>query len=83
MPTSMIVNSRPIYLDDLAVATTAGETATEDVGGSGTETLTKIDAAQLFNAQLPVYADNATATGAGMTAGQVYRTAAGQLMIVY
>ena len=36
-----------------------------------------------FNTTLPVHADNATALGDGMTAGQLYRTAAGALMVVY
>jgi hypothetical protein len=32
---------------------------------------------------VPVYADNATATAAGLVVGDVYRTATGQLMIKY
>ncbi|MBU2553360.1 MAG: hypothetical protein KKF98_02805 [Bacteroidetes bacterium] len=32
---------------------------------------------------LTTYADNATATGAGLTAGDMYRTASGVVMIVY
>lgn len=32
---------------------------------------------------LPTYADNAAATGGGLTAGQVYKTSTGVLMIVY
>jgi hypothetical protein len=32
---------------------------------------------------VPVYADNAAATSGGLTAGMVYRTSTGQLMIVY
>ena len=42
----------------------------------------KIKSAE-FNTTLPVHADNATALGAGMTAGQLYRTSAGALMVVY
>ena len=34
-------------------------------------------------AGLPVYADNATATAAGLTPGAFYRTSAGVLMVVY
>ncbi len=32
---------------------------------------------------LPVYANNAAATGGGLTAGQGYRTATGQVMVVF
>lgn len=39
--------------------------------------------AQVSFTALPVYADNATATGAGLAAGRLYRTATGQVMVVY
>jgi len=32
---------------------------------------------------LPVYADNASATSGGLTAGAFYRTSTGVLMVVY
>ena len=37
----------------------------------------------LYISSAPTYADNATALTAGLLAGQVYKTSAGQLMIVY
>jgi hypothetical protein len=41
------------------------------------------EANKLKNAGLPVYADNAAALAGGLVAGEMYRTAAGILMIVY
>jgi uncharacterized repeat protein (TIGR03803 family) len=38
---------------------------------------------EVQNAQLPVYPDNASALSGGLIAGQIYRTAQGQLRIVY
>ncbi len=40
-------------------------------------------AAAIKNAGLPVYSDNAAALAGGLVAGEMYRTAAGILMIVY
>lgn len=34
-------------------------------------------------ADLPVYADNAAAISGGLTAGEIYRTSTGVLMVVY
>jgi hypothetical protein len=36
-----------------------------------------------FELDLPEYADNATALAAGLTAGMLYRTATGQLAVVF
>jgi hypothetical protein len=41
------------------------------------------NAAQINLPYLPIYPDNATASGAGLAAGRVYRTATGVLMVVY
>jgi hypothetical protein len=38
---------------------------------------------EVQNAQLPVYPDNASALSGGLSSGQIYRTAQGQLRIVY
>jgi hypothetical protein len=38
---------------------------------------------KIKNAGLPVYADNAAALAGGLVAGEMYRTAAGVLMVVY
>jgi hypothetical protein len=40
-------------------------------------------ATAIKNAGLPVYADNAAALAGGLVAGEMYRTAAGVLMVVY
>jgi hypothetical protein len=40
-------------------------------------------ATAIKNAGLPVYADNAAALAGGLVAGDMYRTAAGILMIVF
>ena len=37
----------------------------------------------VFSPNLPIYANNAAALAGGLTAGQVYRTATGQMMITY
>lgn len=44
---------------------------------------TSAKAGTIENAGLPVYADNATALAGGLVAGQMYRTATGDLKIVY
>jgi hypothetical protein len=41
------------------------------------------EANKVKNAGLPVYADNASALAGGLVAGEMYRTAAGILMIVF
>ena len=41
------------------------------------------EAARVKNAGLPVFNDNAAALAGGLVAGEMYRTAAGVLMIVY
>ena len=83
MPTTLIINPRPTYMEDLAIATSRGQTVVEDVGGSGSETLTKIDPSMMFNTSLPVFANNAAALAGGLVAPNVYRTSAGVLMITY
>jgi hypothetical protein len=40
-------------------------------------------AANIKNAALPVYSDNAAALAGGLVAGEMYRTPAGVLMIAY
>ena len=44
---------------------------------------TSAKAGTIENAGLPVYADNAAALAGGLAAGQMYRTATGDLKIVY
>ena len=44
---------------------------------------TSAKAGTIENAGLPVYADNAAALAGGLLAGQMYRTATGDLKIVY
>jgi hypothetical protein len=40
-------------------------------------------AGEIKNPGLPVFSDNAAALGGGLVAGQMYRTATGDLKIVY
>jgi hypothetical protein len=44
---------------------------------------TSAKAGTIENAGLPVYSDNAAALAGGLVAGQMYRTGAGVLMVVY
>ncbi len=41
------------------------------------------EAARIKNAGLPIFADNATALAGGLLAGEMYRTASGDLKVVY
>ena len=41
------------------------------------------EAARIKNAGLPIFADNAAALTGGLVAGEMYRTAAGDLKVVY
>lgn len=61
---------------DLAVAASPGASIDADLLSE-----IKTNFTGLF-ASLPVYADNATAISDGLTAGEIYRTSAGVLMVV-
>jgi hypothetical protein len=62
---------------DLTVAASPGASIDADL-------LTEIKAnfTGLFTS-LPVYSDNAAAISGGLTAGEIYRTSTGVLMVVY
>ena len=59
-----------------------GDAAVTDVL-AGSTGAARVRAGTLTLSNLPVYADNAAALGGGLTAGQVYRTSTGVLMVTY
>jgi hypothetical protein len=59
-----------------------GDGAVTDVL-AGSTGAARVRAGTLTLSNLPVYADNAAALGGGLTAGQVYRTSTGVLMVTY
>ena len=50
---------------------------------AGSTGAARVKAGTLTLSNLPVYADNAAALGGGLTAGQIYRTSTGVLMVTY
>jgi hypothetical protein len=57
------------------------ELGTEAGSGGGSEQPVRITAATLKLPNLPTYADNTAATSGGLVAGDVYKTATGELRI--
>jgi hypothetical protein len=58
-------------------------TATNNTTTTGSGRMTIKDTGIVNIAQTPTYADNAAAKSGGLTAGDIYRTSTGVLMIVY
>lgn len=71
--------SGPVQFGTGAITFKGTVTFSQSVSASGAVSLT----ATVSMSALPVYANNAAAKAAKLTAGTVYRTSSGQVMVVY
>lgn len=76
--TRVMGNSEPFSFGASDLTFRGKATFKGDVSGANLRTT-----ATLRHENLPVHADNAAAKSKGLKAGQVYRTATGQMMVVY